>query len=85
MNNFQQQQQWPYQNLAFANNLIKGLQVPSNTQTVGTSYNPSQSYTASPLSSFVGTTLGASALSNGSAYAKGGKVRRRGALSLARA
>ena len=60
LNNFYSQQQWPYQNLAYASNIIRGLQVPSNQQTVGTTYNVP--YSASPLSTFIGTTLGASAL-----------------------
>ena len=89
MNNFYAQQQWPYQNLAFASNITNGLNVPANQQTVGMNYNPGQAYTASPLSSFVGTTLGTTALQNGSntsagAFARGGRVRG-GALMLARA
>jgi hypothetical protein len=85
MNNFYSQQQWPYQNLAYASNIIRGQNVPSNTMTVGQQYSPGQSYTASPLSSFVGTTLG----SNAVGVKKGGHIRRArgGALShhLARA
>jgi hypothetical protein len=84
-NNFNAQQQWPYQNLAFASNITNGLNVPSNTQTVGMQFNPGQAYTASPLASFVGTTLGASAVQNGtsgttgalSGYATGGRIRPR--------
>ena len=82
-NNFNAQQQWPYQNLAFASNITNGLNVPSNTQTVGMNFNPGQSYTASPLASFVGTTLGAQSLQNGSnngalaGYATGGRIRPR--------
>ncbi len=75
MNNFYAQQQWPYQNLGFASNIIRGLPVNTNQQTVGQTYNAS--YSPSPLSQFVGTTLGASALG----LKKGGKVRRPGALS----
>jgi hypothetical protein len=62
LNNFYAQQQWPYQNLAYASNIIRGQNVPSNTMTVGTQYTPNTSYTASPLSAFVGTTLGAASL-----------------------
>jgi len=85
-NNFNAQQQWPYQNLAYASNITNGLNVPSNTQTVGMQYSPTASYTASPLASFVGTTLGATALQNGtttnsngalSTYARGGRIRPR--------
>lgn len=87
LNNFYAQQQWPYQNLAFASNIIRGQPVASNQQTVGLQYNPGQTYTPSPLSSFIGTTLGASALSNNSnslglrkggrvGYATGGALRR---------
>lgn len=87
LNNFYAQQQFPYQNLAFASNIIRGQNVPSNTQVVGQQYNPGQSYTASPLSSFVGTTLGATgaqnSLNNSSNLnaalnnAKGGHIRTR--------
>lgn len=66
LNNFYTQQNWPYQNLAYASNIIRGQNIPTNTQQVGTTYPPSSAYTASPLSNFVGTTLGASALSGGS-------------------
>ena len=89
-NQFNQAQQWPYQNLGYASNIERGLQVPTNQQTVGMNYNPGQSYTSSPISSFVGGTLGASAATNGTVvnpgalsymggtnYARGGRVRRR--------
>jgi hypothetical protein len=91
MNNFYAQQQWPYQNLAFASNIIRGQNVPSNTQTVGMNYAPGQTYTASPLSSFVGTTLGANAVQGATnnifganSLARGGRVRRprKGALAM---
>lgn len=87
LNNYYAQQQWPYQNLAFASNIIRGQNVPSNTMTVGQQYNPGQTYTASPLSSFIGTTLGANALGNSSSNSlgvrRGGHIRtrHRGALS----
>lgn len=91
MNNFYSQEQWPYQNLSYASNIIRGQDVPSNTMQVGLTPASQSSYTASPLSSFVGTTLGATALSNGAtgntnsgsgtnslfALAKGGHVRKR--------
>lgn len=93
LNNYYAQEQWPYQNLAFASNIIRGQNVPSNTMTVGQQYNPGQTYTASPLSSFIGTTLGANAVGNSSSnnsqlsslglHARGGHIRtrHRGALS----
>lgn len=65
MNNFYAQQQWPYQNLAFASNIIRGQPVASNTQTVGSQPSTTNNYTASPLSAFIGTTLGGSALLSG--------------------
>lgn len=88
---FNQALQWPYQNLGYASNIMRGQQVPTNSMTVGMNYNPGQSYTSSPLSSFVGTSMGTQALSNGAAYpygamglgmnaagyARGGRVRRR--------
>ncbi len=95
LNNFYAQQQWPYQNLGFASNIIRGQNVPTNTMQVGTNYNPGQAYTASPLAAFTGTTLGATALQNGGfgggsrinpitglPYAKGGHVRRKRAGAL---
>ena len=60
LNSFNQQLQWPYQNLGFASNIIRGLPVNTNTQVVGQTYNVP--YSPSPLSQFLGTTLGASAL-----------------------
>ena len=69
LNNFYAQQQWPYQNLGYASNIIRGLPVNTNTQTVGSTYNVP--YQASPLSQFVGTALGASSLG----LKKGGMVK----------
>lgn len=92
LNQYQQQQQWPYQNLAYATDVINGQNVPANQQTVGLGYAPGQSYTASPLSSFIGMSLGANSLINGtgtgsgtasSLWRRGGHVTR-GALSHAR-
>jgi len=79
LNNFYAQQQWPYQNLGFASNIIRGLPVNTNQQTVGQTYNAA--YGPSPISQFIGTTLGASALG----LKDGGHVKRppvNGALSV---
>ena len=79
LNNFYAQQQWPYQNLGFASNIIRGLPVNTNQQTVGQTYNAT--YSPSPISQFIGTTLGASALG----LKDGGHVKRppvNGALSV---
>lgn len=79
LNNFYAQQQWPYQNLGFASNIIRGLPVNTNQQTVGQTYNAQ--YGPSPISQFIGTTLGASALG----LKDGGHVKRppvNGALSV---
>ena len=82
MNNFYAQQQWPYQNLSYASNIIRGQAVPSNTMQVGLTSPSASSYTASPLAAGLGTTLGASAIGNGlnlnaaSLYRGGGRVRR---------
>lgn len=85
LNNFYAQQQWPYQNLTYASNIIRGQAEPSNTQQVGLQYNPGQTYSASPLSSFIGTTLGASALGTAAtSLKKGGRVKHRGALNAHR-
>jgi hypothetical protein len=78
LNQFYAQQQWPYQNLAYASNILRGQNIPTNTQTVGQNYSPGQSYTASPLASFVGGTLGSSALGNSvTSLRKGGKVEKK--------
>ncbi len=83
LNNFYAQQQWPYQNLGFASNIIRGLPVNTNTQTVGQQWAPGTGgYSASPLSAFTGALTGAKALG----FKKGGRVRRaRGALELSMA
>ena len=85
LNNFNTQQNWPYQNLAYASNIIRGQNVPTNTQQVGTTFAPSSAYSSSPLSTFVGTALGANALfgNTGSTTGKrdGGRITpKRGAL-----
>jgi len=82
MNNFNTQQNWPYQNLAYASNIIRGQNIPTNTQQVGTTFAPASAYSSSPLSTFVGTALGANALFGGSGSSAtslrdGGRVRRR--------
>jgi hypothetical protein len=80
-NNFDQQQQWPYQNLTYASNIIRGQAVPSNTTQVGTQYLPQSSYSASPLATAAGVAAGSSALG----LRKGGRVKKKpevvGALS----
>ena len=95
MNQFYAQQQWPYQNLAYASNVVTGQNVGSNTQVVGSQPSTTNNYTASPLSTFIGTTLGGSALLNGTSNTnqslsalglrKGGRVasqNRKGALAM---
>ncbi len=77
MNNFYAQQQWPYQNLSYASNIIRGQAVPSNTMQVGLQPASASSYTASPVAALTGTTLAASSLG----LARGGRVKRRGALT----
>lgn len=75
--NFNAQQQWPYQNLAFLSNIIRGLPVNSNQQTVGLAPATSSAYSPSPLASFLGTAVGAKGLG----FRAGGEVaprRRRG-------
>ena len=73
MQNYQNQQQWPYQNLQFASNIVQGLQAPTTTQTVGTTY-PSTTG-ASPVAAALGTAAAANSLQ----LAKGGHVK--GALA----
>lgn len=84
MNNFNAQQQWPYQNLAYASNIIRGQTVPSNTQTVGLQPSNQTTYSASPLQAFTQTA----GVSNALGLKHGGSVKRRhapsGALSLRR-
>jgi hypothetical protein len=75
INNFNQQQQYPYSQLGFVSNLLHGLPVGSTSQTATETF-PS-AFGASPFSTAVGTALGAQSLGIGAA--KGGHVRR-GAL-----
>lgn len=78
LNDFYAQQQWPYQNLAYASNILRGQPIASNTQTVGLAPATTQSYSPSPLQSFIGTTLGAGSLFGGNRGASSGTT---GALS----
>lgn len=78
MNQFYQQEQWPYQQLGFASNIIRGLPTGSTTQSV--TQPSSQYYNPSPLATIAGTASAAGALG----LRRGGHVRR-GALSLMRA
>lgn len=75
LNAFQQQQQWPYQNIGFASNVIHGLPVGTTTQTA--SATPAAAVGASPLATGIGT-LG---LANSLGLREGGHVG--GALSRA--
>ena len=83
-NQFQQQTQWPYQNLSYLQSILEGLPMQaagSTSQTVGSTYN--YPATSSPLSSGLGTLLTAKALG----LKKGGRAVKRGgtgALSLYR-
>lgn len=78
INQFTQQQQWPYQQVGFASNILHGLPTGSTTQSVT---QPSSTYySPSPLATIAGTASAAGALG----LRRGGHVRK-GALSLARA
>ena len=77
MNNFYQQQQWPYQNLGFLSNAVRGLTLPTSTQTA--SLTQPATYTTSPISAFVGTAAASNALSS-LGLKKGGRVMTQGAL-----
>ena len=74
MNQFQNQQQWPYQNLGFLSNIIHGLPVESaGTQTSGL-----QTVTPTPQNPGLASGLN---LATGTGLARGGRV---GALSRGR-
>ena len=73
-NQFWNQQNYPYLNLGFASNIIRGQAVPQNTQLSSSGTSPA-TYTASPLASFAQGVAGSQALSG--ALAKGGRVRRK--------
>lgn len=77
VNDWNTQQQWPYLNLGFASNIIRGQAVPQTTQTVSQQFNPYQSNAPSPLSAFVSGAGQAKSLG----FRKGGAV---GALSRQR-
>lgn len=77
-NQFYQQEQYPYQQLGYASNILRGLPTGSTTQTV--SQPSSQLFNPSPLASIAGTAGVASALG----VKRGGHIRK-GALSMTRA
>ncbi len=81
MNNFYAQQQWPYQNLGFASNVLRGQNIGTNTQTVGLQPSSQTTYSASPLQAFTQAVGGASSLN----LKEGGHVKKkvasRGALN----
>jgi hypothetical protein len=92
---FTNQQQYPYQQLGFLSNIIRGVPYGTTTQTAGLTPASSSTYAPSPVATGIGATTAASALGLGAK--KGGHVtakrkgalparnqnRRRGALSLA--
>lgn len=85
MQQFQQQQQYPYDQLGFLSNVVRGLptnQAGSNTQTSGTTYNYNP--TPSPLAQFLGGVLGGNQLSKSLGLRRGGRVPAMGALSRLR-
>jgi hypothetical protein len=71
INNFNQQQQWPYQNLSFVSNMLRGIPTPTTSQTASQTF-PS-SVGASPFSTALGTAALAGSLGVGAA--KGGHIR----------
>ena len=73
---FQQQQQWPYQQLGFLSNTIRGLPL----QAAGTTTQSSGTYYPQQNAGITNSLGGASALS-GMGYRKGGAVRRAGPLT----
>lgn len=75
MNNWQQQQQWPYQQLGFESDIMRGTPIQSTTQTMGQAYTPNY---ASPFAAAIG---GAGQAAAGFGYRRGGPV---GALSRAK-
>lgn len=80
---FTQQQQYPYQQLGFLSNIVRGLpSAGSNTATTGTTYNYTP--TPSPLAQFLGGVLGGNQLSKSLGLRRGGRVPAVGALSRLR-
>lgn len=73
LNNFYQQQQWPYQNLSFLSDITRGLPYNTSSQTAGTTYGAA--YGASPLSTGLGVAAAGSVLG----LKRGGRVPRRAA------
>jgi hypothetical protein len=74
MNQFTQQQQYPYQQLGFLSNIVRGLpSAGQTTQQTGTTYNYTP--TPSPLAQFLGGVLGGNQLSKSLGLRRGGRVR----------
>lgn len=68
INNFNAQQQWPYQNLSFLSDTLRGLPTQATSPTTTTVAQNGQS--PSPLATFAGTLLGGQSLG----LARGGRV-----------
>ncbi len=75
LSQFQQQQQWPYQQIGFLSDIARGLPVQaagSTTQTAGTQYLSPNSYAPSPLTTLAGS--GAQGAALGTGFKRGGHV-----------
>lgn len=74
LNQFQQQTQYPYQQLGFLSDLIRGTPLAATSPTT-TSIQSGQTYAPSPLATFAGTLAGANGANSGSTgLARGGRV-----------
>lgn len=79
---YQNQQQWPYQQIGMLSNVLRGQALPTTQQQTTLGYNQA-SYTPSPVQAGVGTAATVGALTGG-LRARGGAIRKprpRGALS----
>ena len=73
-NAFWNQENYPYLQLGFESNIVRGQQVPQTTQQAALQYNSNAGYSASPLASFAQGVLGSAATTGGSSGSKSGSA-----------
>lgn len=72
---FANQQQYPYQQLGFLSNLLRGNALPTTQSQTALNYSPYSTNSASPLQAGIGTTAAIGALGSGTKLAaRGGRI-----------